>query len=260
MARANRSNRFLAYAACAVGLLCTLSALPALADVLVLQDGTQVKTQGPWKVDGRMIVFTTDGGRLASLQAKLVDLDASKTATEQAAAAAEAAKMPKPEPAEVKSVLVITDADVAHVGPRAVADMANGEGNDSAEKPEAQASTRVVVTDWQRAGAPDGNGVVISGQVKNQSTQAVGNVTVEVSLFDADGNRVGGTSVSAQPASLTPGADGTFEATLTDVADFVSARFQTRETALEIGQPQEASIPQLRRQQQESEETAQPEE
>lgn len=96
-------------------LLLTLVA-PAAADRLVTSQGEILETQGPWKVEGRMVVFTNATGELVAIRVSEVDLKASKKATE------EASKPPQPPTEEVqeegkKAVFVLADKDVRKARP-----------------------------------------------------------------------------------------------------------------------------------------------
>lgn len=90
----------------------------ALAEVLLLKDGSRVETRGAFEVKGRRVLFHDTQGRLVALRLDEVDLDGSRAASQPAPAAAAGtektapAAKPKREP-----VLVLTDRDVAHVDP-----------------------------------------------------------------------------------------------------------------------------------------------
>ena len=86
---------------------------PAHADWLVTTEGERVETRGAWNVRGRMVVFTTKRGTLASMRLDEVDLDASETATE-AAIGLQSAPPPPPKLPELRPpVLTLTDADIS---------------------------------------------------------------------------------------------------------------------------------------------------
>lgn len=90
-----------------------LAAAPAVqADWLVTREGQRIRTEGPWKVKGRMVVFTSDRGTLSSIRLDEVDLEASEQETARAtrsAPSAEAATKGQPKP----SVMILTNQDVA---------------------------------------------------------------------------------------------------------------------------------------------------
>ncbi|HEX4953459.1 MAG TPA: glutaredoxin family protein [Thermoanaerobaculia bacterium] len=92
--------------------LVLLIGLPARADWLVLGNGERIETQGPWKVEGKVVKFTHANGTLAMLRASEVDLEASRLANQPPPPP----PPPSAEPAK-KSVLVLTDADVSHREP-----------------------------------------------------------------------------------------------------------------------------------------------
>ena len=58
----------------------------AAADWLVASDGSRIETKGPFKVEGKLVIFTLPNGTLGSLPLSEVDLEASRSLTAQAAA------------------------------------------------------------------------------------------------------------------------------------------------------------------------------
>lgn len=98
-------------------LLLAAVALPAGADWLVLRTGERAETKGPWKVKGKLVVFTSPKGTLASLRLADVDLAASERATADAKAQAEKPPEPPPPPPRRESVRTLTDADFASKTP-----------------------------------------------------------------------------------------------------------------------------------------------
>ena len=84
-----------------------LFATGAAADWLVAKDGSRIETQGPWEVKGRLVVFTTAQGELASMRADDLDLGESRALTEAGPAPATAPPAP-PARAERSAALVIT--------------------------------------------------------------------------------------------------------------------------------------------------------
>ncbi len=88
-------------------LLLVLLPLAANAEILVLVDGQRVQTRGPWKVEGRQVVYTTSSGHLASVKTSLVDFEASDLANlEQSAVESET------DDGQRKSAVRITQDDV----------------------------------------------------------------------------------------------------------------------------------------------------
>jgi len=88
------------------------------ADVLVTRDGETVETQGAWKVKGRQVVFTNAQGVLSALRLTDVDIEASTEATQRASQPApeEPARDSSPKEPTKKSVLSLTNADIARAG------------------------------------------------------------------------------------------------------------------------------------------------
>ncbi len=100
----------------ALGLALTSTGLAA--DVLVTREGETVETQGAWKVKGRQVVFTNAQGVLSALRLADVDIEASTEATQRASQPAleEPARDSSPKEPTKKSVLSLTNADVARAG------------------------------------------------------------------------------------------------------------------------------------------------
>jgi len=108
--------------AAAVGVAVLACAGVARADWLVMKGRTRIETRGAWEVNGNQVVFTNRDGRLVTLPVILIDLEASRMAT------AEARVTPAPTPisATPTPLAVVTDEDVAHVGPGAAAEENDG--------------------------------------------------------------------------------------------------------------------------------------
>jgi len=207
------------------GLILTallLAAGAASADWLVMRDGTQVETDGPWTVKGRLIVFTNADGALASLRSSEVDLEASELATEAAVEEAaalvrareEEASMPVEAPA-VAPVLVLTDADVAHVDPD---DLEASEGDDPAGE-----SLRVI--SWEQETSDDGNGVIVTGILRNDGAEVASSIKLSVQVLDPDGEILGTQEAQLSSTSLNTAELLNFRVLFADVPGFDTARF-----------------------------------
>ena len=84
----------------------------AAAELLVTHRGDVIETQGPWKVKGRQVVFTSEEGVLSSMRLSDVDLEASEETwkrRQEEAAAPPREEAEAPEPVKRKSVLVLTN-------------------------------------------------------------------------------------------------------------------------------------------------------
>jgi hypothetical protein len=219
-----------------------LAAAPAAGDWLVTREGARVETKGPWKVKGKLVVFTEKGGRLASLRLSEVDLGASENATRDAVA--EAAK-PKEEvagqPARRKSVRVVTDADVGHVDDPAP-DAAEGEGDK--EKPKADSAApapetgnSVVVTNWKRFDLPGEEGVGITGELRNQGKDLATNVRVTVLLYDEAREVLGSDDAilgNGSNNALRPGGTLSFRIEFPGVFSYAKAEFNVTSMGLKV--------------------------
>jgi glutaredoxin len=99
-------------------VLTVAGSLPAAADWLVTRDGHRIETDGPWKVKGRMVVYTDTRGTLSSLRLDELDLEASEAAGEEPES-----PPPAVEQAEERApVLVLTNEDISpaeRIGPGA---------------------------------------------------------------------------------------------------------------------------------------------
>lgn len=69
-----------------ISLGLALAAIAAGAERLPLKGGRWLETDGPWRLDGRRVVFRTPGGALRSLPASDVDLGAAASPPREGAA------------------------------------------------------------------------------------------------------------------------------------------------------------------------------
>jgi hypothetical protein len=185
-----------------VAAVILLLATPAAGDWLVLGDGTRIETDGPWSERGRLIVFTSTEGVLVSLRASEVDLEASRTATLEAAAAVERPAPPPPSPPPA-SVFRLTDADVGHVDDEAIET-----DEQEAPEPEAEAeegSAGVVLTQWEEVGNTAEDGVAIVGSLENRGDGAAVGLRVVVTAYDVEGELLGTSNAQIGSSSLMPG-------------------------------------------------------
>jgi hypothetical protein len=68
------------------GLALTLAgicSLPATAEWLATRDGHRIETDGPWKVKGRIVVYTDAKGTLSSIRLDEIDPEASEAVSEE---------------------------------------------------------------------------------------------------------------------------------------------------------------------------------
>jgi hypothetical protein len=209
---------------CAAGLG---PAAPARADWLVTNDGGRVETQGPWKVDGKRIVFTQKDGTLSSLRLTEVDLDASKQATTamaEEAAAAKASAATEAAPVR-KSTRSFTDKDFARQ-PAAPKD----DAKDGDAKPAPDSPGPVKVVDWKKNYNQETHALEITGSVRNGGPDLAVAVSVNVRLFNPRGEQFAAQPASLDTRALHPGQNTAFTAVFPDVIDFASAKIDVLST------------------------------
>ena len=195
---------------------------PAAADWLVTKEGARVETQGPWTVKGKLVVFKTPDGKLASLRVADVDLDASRNATEEAVAAqaqAEAEPEKPAEPERKKSVRVITDKDVRQVGPAA-----------APGSPEAAAGPTsgpgVVIDTWKQDRDSEDGHVVINGSLQNASSATAVDLQLRVMLYDESGTLMATSQAAIGSQALPPGEKSIFRADFPGYFSFATLKFE----------------------------------
>jgi hypothetical protein len=203
-------------------------AAPARGDWLVTNDGGRVETQGPWKIDGKRVIFTQKDGTLSSLRLTEVDLDASKQATTamaEEAAAAKASEATEAAPAK-KPIRILTDKDFARPpAPEAAKDDAG------TAKPAPDPSPGPVkVVDWKQDHNQDTHALEITGSVRNLGPDIAVAVAVNVRLFNPRGEQFAAQPASLDTRSLRPGQNTAFTAVFPDVVDFASAKIDVMST------------------------------
>jgi hypothetical protein len=233
-------------------------AAPALAgDWLVTIDGERIETSGPWRVEGRRVVFHLPNGTLTALRAEQVDLDQSRVASSE---------QPQPQPlapaaAARPAVLVLTDENVARASDADIRSAADPDaptttsenaasaapapetaasGNAAAGASEAEASEAEIsdstanalttsqrpdleVTSWREETAD--NGVRFLGTLDNGSPDFAALLSVEVSLYDEAGALIDTRTARLATTSLAPGAATTFDITFDGVYAYGDAIF-----------------------------------
>lgn len=158
-------------------------AVPVLADILVMKDGSRLEIEGEWRDKGRVIEFTLPNGTLGAVRASEVDLEASQRATRianqpPAEDPADAADAEKPEP-----IAVWTNKDIPQAAPDVVAG--------AAAAVDAQA---VQVVSWEATPGASGNIVsVIRGTLQNYGNNLVTGLSLSVTIT---GSRAGGADPS----------------------------------------------------------------
>lgn len=196
---------------------------PAAADWLVTKEGAKVETQGAWTVKGKLVVFKTADGKLASLRVADVDLDASRNATEEAVAAqaqAEAEPEKPAEPERRKSVRTITDKDVRQAGAPAAPDSPEGSA------PGPTSGPGVVVDTWKQDRDSQDGHVVITGSLQNASGATAVDLQLRVMLYDESGSPMATSQAAIASQALPPGEKVMFRADFPGYFSFATLKFE----------------------------------
>lgn len=175
----------------------------AQQQTLVLLDGTRIATDGPWRLEGRRIIYTSAAGVLSSIRADSVDLEASRAYRET---------VERPEPEEVASdpVLVLKPGDLSRFDMTSVA-----EDEEEAEP----VGPTVRVRNWQDV-AERGQPVEIYGSITNDSRHTASNIVVMVRAYDAENTLLGERRAQVSEQALRRGADSNFFVTLPQVTAY----------------------------------------
>ena len=216
-----------------LGLLITLPGLPAAADWLVTQDGDQVETRGPWEIKGKLVVFTLPNGTLSSMRLSDVDLDASQQLTTAKNTPPSAPVASAPQPRE--ATIVITDSDVAHVGPETLGSAAERqEAGTQARADQAAAASGegLTVTNWNQEFDDAIDGVVLSGTIANQSPNLHTETTLQVMLYNTDGSLAGRAAATLDNTVLQVGQSTSFRAAFAGIVGFDRPEFRINSSAL----------------------------
>lgn len=211
-------------------LLASALTLPARADWLVLRTGERAETRGPWKVKGRLVVFTSAKGNLASLRLADVDLEASERVTAEARAQAEKPpEPPPPPPPPQKEVRSLTDADFARRPPTAPAEgeeaTKEGEEKESEPKPE---KSPVTVSSWNQMNRTEGDGLDLVGSLRNNGNLLATDLILTVRVYDDEGGLLATADGILASTALPPGGTTSFRVPLPGVFTFARASFETR--------------------------------
>jgi len=213
-----------------VTLLATLLALaagPVAADWLVTHDGAQLETRGPWRIQGKLVVFRLANGTLSSMQLSELDLEASdRLTTSRSRPVQKPQQRTRMEPEE--SVFVITDDDVKHVNPESP--RAEGEDREPAVSVPAAAQDEtggggVAVSRWDTVYDEAIDGVVLSGTLENRDSRGHQELALAISLVSEGGVPAGRAHAALAMNALKGGESTTFRASFPGVPDFEKAEF-----------------------------------
>lgn len=210
-------------------LLFSALTVPARADWLVLRTGERAETRGPWKVKGKLVVFTSAKGDLSSLRLADVDLATSERVTAEARAQAEKPPEAPPPPPPQKEVRSLTDADFARKPPPATAEgeeAAKKEGEEDGE-PKTEKSP-VAVSSWNQMNRTEGDGLDLVGSLRNNGNLLATDLTLTVTVYDDEGGLLATADGILASTSLPPGGTTSFRVPLPGVFTFARAAFETK--------------------------------
>jgi hypothetical protein len=208
-----------------------------------MKDGGRIETKGPWKVEGRRIVFTQPNGTLSALRSDEVDLDQSATVTAAEAEAARKAAEPAAPPAAAERrapVMVLTEKDIPPSPEAGVAD----EESTAEGQPSSPASD-LSVASWEKLQNATADGVEIFGTIKNSGTNNITSPSVMVMIYGEDGGLLATNEGTINSGMLAPGQSANFRVAFPGVPDFASVKFdvQGRGFRTRPGEAGEDSVP-----------------
>ena len=212
------------------------------ADWLVFRDGSRLETSGPWRAQGKLLVFEQTDGALVSVRAEEIDLEASRALTKAALAAetaqvddAQPARRPAKEEVKRRASIVITDADVAHVDPRQFeTDTSSGADSESeGAEPASEPASSLAVTKWGRVSEEGASGTLIIGTLRNSGDRVTAGITLNVRALGSDGTVLADQPAAVDSTTLMPGHATRFEARLQDVLIYSTLEFNATSTELD---------------------------
>ena len=218
---------------------------PAVADWLVMKDGTRLEIEGAWEERGSLVVFTLPGGTLSSLRASKVDLEASVAATEEAARPP--AEVAEPEPApKPKAKFVFTEKElppVSRVLTEEGSPEAEGAAAPSSGETSADGDERLKVTAWNVVTPDDFDGSQVVGQIRNVGGELLTSLSMVVHAFNASGTPLGRVAAEIPPGALPADRVVDFTALFPAVYGITAIKFDLRAGGFleEGGEEQEAA-------------------
>lgn len=204
-------------AAATLAALCAL--VPATADWLVTREGARIETDGPWRVESRLVVFKRPEGTFASLRLSDVDLEASERLTREMAEAARRPREEPPETASRQATVRLTEKDL----PPVQAEPAPAAGPEEATE-EPEESLRII--EWREVGGPDRQGIDFVGDVRNVSEHAALGVEVLVTVYDENGEEIQSRNAVLTSSGLPAGQAAGFRASFPGVYHYARVEFR----------------------------------
>jgi hypothetical protein len=189
-----------------------------------------------------MVVFTLPAnGSLGSLKLADLDLDASAKATAEATAKASAATAAgaAAEAAGKTPVIVLTDANVAHVTDEPAAASSEKPAENIPAQPAGQ---MVQVGPWDHTYRAADNSMQIEGRVRNTGKNLAGAVALTAMLYDEKGGLLASAPASLPTDTLAAGATTTFSVNFPGIQNFSMVKFDVQ--SLEIKSRPDEEAPQ----------------
>lgn len=210
-AAAHLTSRLRALPAVLAVLIAVVGTLPLAAEWLVLKDGREIETKGPWTVDGRRITYTAMNGTFSAIRTDSVDLDKSRVRNEPPPAKPEAAPAPR-EPG-----LVVRQRDVS------TARMPERSTGEEVEAPQDE-DGRIAVVEWDEVVVQ--TGTRIEGRLRNDTQSTYLALSVQAELLGEDGQALDSVRASLEKNWIGRGEILRFRADFENVIAFDTVRFE----------------------------------
>lgn len=192
-------------------LALALAPLPLAAEWLVLQDGREIETKGPWTVDGRRITYTAMNGTFSAIRTAVVDLDKSRLRNQPPPPSS-------PPPAvEKEPGLVVRQGDVTVARPP---ERSDGEEVDA---PSDEAG-RIAVVEWDEVVVADGTR--IEGRLRNDTESTYLALVLDAKLLGENGRELASSKAGLEKNWIGRGETLRFRADFDNVIAFDTVRFE----------------------------------
>lgn len=193
----------------------------ATADLLITKDGATIETDGPWRVDGRRVLFMLPNGQLSSLRTDELDLDRSALETARAAEVveqrAELAAAPVGEP-----ILRLGEDDL----PKEEGSEAAEEEKRAAEA-EAPKTPPLEIVTFEKMPLDGDEGVQVFGTVRNNGKDTLTSVSITAILYGEEGGMLANGEAQLNKTAIRPGDTASFRVEFPGLPDFASVKFET---------------------------------
>ncbi len=202
--------------------LLAISAAVALAadgDVVVLKGGSVIPLREPWVRRGNTAYLTKPDGTILSVSVSEIDRDATDAARAKRAAPKPAEPQAETAPATPadavrskedtpKARVRITDSDVSH--PMDLSDPSVVAGKDDKDKKDlAPGSARVEISTYDQK--KEGDGLIVSGKLRNPTQELAENVSLRVTVLDGKGEQIESGVASLSNGEIDPGSEVDFK-------------------------------------------------